>query len=158
MNKAANNENTKEPALQFKVEIELNSRRILSIAQKRVKIFSENIINEVNLNEFVRHVIRLPAAPQATKKIKNSSAKRRQQIKNDWISKMSETQLKSWNYLNYKLQNEYFLTGRVMLGKRQKKQKNESLTLIEASPEKVLKMFNKRKEVWDFHLIDWSIT
>ena len=79
-------------------------------------------------------------------------------MKNKWISQMSETQLKSWKHLNSKFQDEYFLTGRVILGKPQKKKKNRSLPMIEASPNKILSMFEQRKETWDYNAIDWTIT
>ena len=158
MIQSTNNENTKEPALHLNGEIEFNSRLTLSIAQKRIKICSEKIINEINLNEFVKHMIRLPAAPKATKIFKNSSKKSKLKMKNKWISQMSETQLKSWKRLNSKFQDEYFLTGRVILGKPQKKKKNRSLPIIEASPNKILSMFKKRKDTWDYNAVDWTIT
>jgi hypothetical protein len=126
---------------------------IIAAGKGRVIIYPNNLTPEY-IQKLILTVGLLPTKPTMLRIGNNlTSNKKRAKIKEKWIKTLNQTQKRSWKTLSHEYQQNYLVTGQVVIGKSQKPQ-NIAPTLIEGDVESVLKQLDMED---DLTKINWNL-
>lgn len=134
-------------------------RDFIARGKERVKIHIEQPAGNW-LDALIFHVGMLPHRPRSRNGKRFNWHNPKSEVRKAWESSMNSAQLRAWNELDAKQQQEYLSMGIVNVGKPPNAHNsNKSSTLGDASPSEIINMIKKTDtEKMDIHKIDWDVT
>ena len=112
------------------------------------------------LDALILHVGMLPRGPRSRYGKRFNWHNPKSEVRKAWESSMNSAQLRAWNELDAKQQQDYLAMGIVNVGKPPKTHHSKkSNTLGDASTSEIINMVKKTDtEKMDIHKIDWDVT